>query len=43
MKMLRKRTWRINGKTPLVTSLTRGEPEGGKSKLASTPRTSALL
>lgn len=43
MKTLRKRTWRINGKTTLVTSLMKGEPEGGKRKLVFTPRTSTLL
>lgn len=41
--MLRKRTWRINGKTPLVMSLMKGEPESGKRKLVFTPRTSARL
>ena len=41
--MLRKRTWRINGKTPLLMSLTKEESECGKRKLAFTPRTSALF
>lgn len=41
--MLRKRTWRINGKTPLVMSLMKEEPEGVKRKLVFTPHTSTLL